>query len=209
MALVSVVMPIYNAEKYLAQAIESVLNQSLKDFELILVNDGSKDTSLAICETYAKKDARIKVIHQKNGGICAARNRGVLEASGEYLAFIDNDDVYLPDLLEENYRLAKEYDADVLKYGYKFIKHKKFSPRDICSSGKLDEEHIKVIQKKDLRRSYKQVNDEDLLVYVWDGLFKTDFVKNQQVIFDTVFKAGHEDRVFCMQLYSYVAANFL
>lgn len=204
MALVSVVMPIYNAEKYLAQAIESVLNQTLEDFELILVNDGSQDTSFEICETYAKKDARIKVINQENGGICAARNRGLEEASGEYLAFIDNDDVYLPDLLEENYRLAKKYDADILKYGYRFIKYKKFSPASICSSGKLDEEQILIIKKEDLKEKYRQINNADLLVYVWDGFFKTALVKSQKIAFDTVFKAGHEDRVFCMQLYPHV-----
>lgn len=201
MVLVSVVMPIYNAEKYLAQAIESVLNQTLKEFELILVNDGSTDRSAEICEAYAKKDERIQLIHQSNGGICAARNAGLKVATGEYLAFIDNDDVYLPDLLEENYQLAKKHNADILKYGNQYIKHKKFSPNGICASGELNEKSLLIIQKENLSESYRRLNDADLLVYVWDGLFKTELIKEHQIKFDTSFKYGHEDRVFCMQLY--------
>lgn len=204
MALVSVVMPIYNAEKYLSQAIESVLNQTLRDFELILVNDGSVDKSLEICQDYAKRDSRIQIINQPNGGICVARNSGLRMAKGEYLAFIDNDDVYLPDLLEENYNLAIKYKADILKYGNKFIKHKNFSPTNICSTGKLDEKKLWIIQKEDIREKYRKINNADLLVYVWDGLFKTSLIKEHEITFDTIFKSGHEDRVFCMQLYPYV-----
>ncbi|SEI84028.1 Glycosyl transferase family 2 [Propionispira arboris] len=126
MALVSIVMPIYNAEKYVSQAIDSVLNQTMTDFELILINDGSTDKSAEICASYARNDQRITLIHQKNGGICSARNKGLTLARGEYIAFIDNDDVYLPDLLEENYILAKKYNADILKYGNQYIKQKNF-----------------------------------------------------------------------------------
>lgn len=204
MALVSVVMPVYNAEKYVSQAIESVLNQTLKDFQLILVDDGSTDNSLEICEAYAEKDSRIQVIHQANVGICAARNCGLEMAKSEYVAFIDNDDVYLPDLLEENYNLAQKYDADILKYGNQYIKHKNFSPSRICLSEELDEKEILIIQKEELREKYKQLNDDNLLVYVWDGLFKTSLIKAHQIKFDTVFKHGHEDRVFCMQLFQHI-----
>lgn len=201
MISVSVIMPVYNAEKYLAMAIESVLNQSFEDFELILVDDGSKDKSLSFCEKYAAKDKRIKVVHQENKGICAARNRGLALASGEYVSFIDNDDVYLPDLLEENYRLAKKYKADFLKYGNRYIKHRKFSTDNICSTGEIEEQKVWVISQSELAKSYQQINDEDWLIYVWDGLFRTAWIKANEVTFDTVFKAGHEDRVFCLQLY--------
>lgn len=204
MPLVSVVMPIYNAEKYVSQAIESVLNQTLKDFELILVDDGSTDKSPEICDAYAEKDSRIQVIHQPNGGICAARNCGLEMVKSEYVAFIDNDDVYLPDLLEENYSFAKKYNADILKYGNQYIKQKKFSSTCICSSEKLDEKKIAIIKNEDIREQYRQLNDDDLLVYVWDGLFKTSLIKEHRIKFDTLFKYGHEDRVFCMQLYQYI-----
>ncbi|MDD6237531.1 MAG: glycosyltransferase family 2 protein, partial [Clostridiales bacterium] len=133
MPKISVIMPVYNSEQFLRMAVDSVLNQTFEDFELIMVDDGSKDQSGAICDEYAQKDARVKVIHQENGGICAARNTGMKAAEGEYLAFIDNDDEYLPNLLEENYALAQEYDADVVKYGYRveetfkdgFVDHRK------------------------------------------------------------------------------------
>lgn len=201
MALVSVVMPIYNAENYLSRAIESVLNQTLTDFELILVDDGSRDKSLEICRTYAKQDSRIRVVHQANGGICAARNCGLGMVNSEYVTFIDNDDVYLPDLLEENYKLAQQYDADIVKYGNQYIKNKHFSPACIYSSEKLDEKKLLIIPKKDLRAKYRQLNEDDLLVYVWDGLFKISLIRKHKISFDTAFKYGHEDRVFCMKLY--------
>lgn len=201
MALVSIIMPIYNAEKYVAQAIESVLNQTLIDFELILINDGSTDKSAEICVSYAKHDQRIVLVNQLNGGICSARNKGLKLAQGEYTAFIDNDDVYLPDLLEENYTLAKKYNADILKYGNQYIKQKNFSIDDIQPSGTLNEEALQIIKKNDLPTAYKKVNEADLLVYVWDGLFKTALIQAEQIAFDSQFKYGHEDRVFCMQLY--------
>ena len=110
---ISIIVPVYNSEKYLPETAQSILKQSFSDFELILVDDGSKDGSGKICDQLAAKDTRIKVIHKTNGGICSARNAGLKEAAGEYIAFCDNDDIYLPGLLEDNYALAKKYDADV------------------------------------------------------------------------------------------------
>lgn len=89
---VSVVMPVYNAEKYLRRAIDSILNQTLKEIELILVNDGSKDKSIDICREYEARDSRIKVIDKKNEGACIARNTGISIAQGEYLQLVDADD---------------------------------------------------------------------------------------------------------------------
>lgn len=104
MAVISVIVPVYNAEKYLNRCIESILDQTFKDFELILVDDGSKDSSGDICEKYAGRDQRIKVIHQENEGQAAARNRGVLNAAGEWIAFVDADDMIQQQMLEYLYR---------------------------------------------------------------------------------------------------------
>ena len=93
---ISIIVPVYNSEKYLPETAQSILKQSFSDFELILVDDGSKDGSGKICDQLAAKDTRIKVIHKTNGGICSARNAGLKEAAGEYIAFCDNDDIYLP-----------------------------------------------------------------------------------------------------------------
>ena len=104
MAVISVIVPVYNAEKYLNRCIDSILDQTFKDFELILVDDGSKDSSGDICEKYAGRDQRIKVIHQENKGQAAARNRGVLNAAGEWIAFVDADDMIQKQMLEYLYQ---------------------------------------------------------------------------------------------------------
>ncbi|MBO5019506.1 MAG: glycosyltransferase family 2 protein [Clostridia bacterium] len=92
MAVVSIIVPIYNSEKYLNRCIDSILSQTFKDFEVILVNDGSSDNSGKICDDYALNDNRVKVLHKQNGGVSAARNDGIRAASGEYIMFVDSDD---------------------------------------------------------------------------------------------------------------------
>ena len=103
--LVSVVIPIYNVEKYLKQCINSVINQTYSNLEIILVNDGSPDNCGKICDEYAQKDSRIKVIHKENGGLSDARNAGISEAKGKYITFIDSDDDVTADYVEYLYKL--------------------------------------------------------------------------------------------------------
>ena len=95
MPIVSVIVPVYNAESFLSQGIESILNHRFEDFELILVDDGSRDSSGAICDKYAERDRRVRVIHQDNAGVSAARNAGLLAACGEWVTFVDSDDLVL------------------------------------------------------------------------------------------------------------------
>ena len=92
MAQVSIIVPVYQIEKYIRKCIESIQSQTFSDFELILVDDGSKDASASICDEYAKKDNRIKVIHKKNEGVASARNEGIKLSKGKYVCFIDGDD---------------------------------------------------------------------------------------------------------------------
>ena len=103
--LFSIIVPIYNIEKYLSRCIDSVLAQSFSDYELILVDDGSPDNCPAICDEYAKKDSRIKVIHKKNGGLVSARQAGIVEAIGDYVFHLDGDDAICPDALESAYEI--------------------------------------------------------------------------------------------------------
>ena len=100
MFLVSVVVPIYNVEKYLVQCIQTILYQSYRNLEVILVDDGSPDNCGKICDEFAIKDKRIKVIHKNNGGLSDARNVGIDKAMGEYITFIDSDDYIMPDMIE-------------------------------------------------------------------------------------------------------------
>lgn len=109
----SVIVPVYKAEKYIDRCINSILNQTLKSLELILVDDGSPDNSGAICDEYAKKDARVKVIHKENGGVCAARNIGLDHAIGDYISFVDSDDYLESDALEILYSDIVTHKADI------------------------------------------------------------------------------------------------
>lgn len=112
MSLISVIMPVYNVEEFLRQSIDSVLEQTYKNFELYLVDDGSKDSSGKICDEYALKDDRIIVIHKKNGGLSSARNAALEKFSGEYVCFIDSDDYFEPTFLEKMLDAVKDGDHD-------------------------------------------------------------------------------------------------
>lgn len=110
MPKISVVVPVYGGEKYLGACIESILGQTFKDFELLLLDDGSPDRSGEICDEYARKDGRVRVIHKENEGINATRRRGVHEAAGEWVAFCDDDDTLTPDAISSLYALHEETD---------------------------------------------------------------------------------------------------
>ena len=111
---ISIIVPVYNAEKYLHRCIDSILNQTFIDFEVLLINDGSTDSSGVICDEYAKKDSRIKVFHKRNGGVSSARNIGVVNMTGEYCIHCDSDDYMEYNLLEEVYSCARRHSADMV-----------------------------------------------------------------------------------------------
>lgn len=119
--LISVVIPIYNVEKYLNRCLESVTCQTYRKLEIILVDDGSPDRCPDICEEWAQKDARIRVIHKQNAGLGMARNTGIEYATGEYICFFDSDDYIVPDALEAAYKLASREKADVVCFGFSRI----------------------------------------------------------------------------------------
>lgn len=111
--LISVIVPVYKVEQYLNDCINSLVNQSYKNLEIILVDDGSPDNCPIMCDNWAKKDRRIKVIHKKNGGLSSARNAGLDVANGAYLAFVDSDDFIAPTMYEDLYNMIVKYNADV------------------------------------------------------------------------------------------------
>ena len=115
---ISVIMPVYKVEKYVGKAIESILSQTMSDFEFIIVDDGTPDRSGEICDEYAAKDSRIQVIHKENGGAPSARNRAIDIARGKYFYFMDSDDWAEPSMLEDMYRLAEEHGAQLVVTGY-------------------------------------------------------------------------------------------
>ena len=112
---VSIIVPVYNIEKYLAKCLDSLINQTLEDIEIICVNDGSTDNSAEILNEYAQKDCRIKIINQDNAGLSAARNTGINAANGEYIGYVDSDDWIDLNFYEKLYNAAKDTDADIVK----------------------------------------------------------------------------------------------
>ena len=123
MSKISIIIPVYNVEKYLDRCIKSVINQTLVDIEIILVNDGSTDSSGEMCDEYAKKDSRIKVIHKLNGGLSSARNEGLKYATAELVGFIDSDDWITVDMYEYLYNLQQNNNADIVSCSYLLAKN--------------------------------------------------------------------------------------
>lgn len=187
--LISVIMPVYNSGQYLSVAIESVLTQSFKNIELILVDDGSTDGSDAICDHYASNDNRIIVIHQENGGICNARNAALKIAKGMYVTFCDHDDEYLPGLIEDNYNFCNKNGLDFVKYCRQTI---------ILDNNKVIGDNCNIVNTNLYRRSdiidnFGSFLKNRIVECVWDGIFKRQFLLENNIWFDTFYKSGGED----------------
>ncbi|MCT8647817.1 glycosyltransferase, partial [Glaesserella parasuis] len=149
----SVIIPVYNVEKYIIQCLNSVVYQSFSDIEVILVNDGSKDSSGTICDEYAKNDTRIKVIHKENGGLSSARNVGLKSAVGEYILFLDSDDFWLTErFLEDIDRVietsSNNLDMIVFPFSYYLSDNKNidYTFNDIISNGDFRNDFIRLIE---------------------------------------------------------------
>lgn len=132
---ISVILPVYNVEKYLDTCLDSILSQPFSDFELIAVNDGSTDTSPLILEKRAKQDGRMRIIHQENGGLFCARNTGLAAASGEYILFVDSDDWLLPRTLQAVYERAVRTGADIAVFDYDKVFTQKVQKRFLKTGG--------------------------------------------------------------------------
>lgn len=162
--LVSVIVPIYNVELYLVECIESILEQTYTNYEIILVNDGSTDSSGSICDKYEKQNNNIKVIHKKNGGLSSARNMGIEKAKGNYYVFIDSDDVVHKDYLNNMMKIAIKYNADIVACD--------FTTGEEC----FWEDVPKNIEVRKGKQVLEQMNNRDVLVTVaWNKLYKRYF----------------------------------
>lgn len=179
MPLISVIIPVYNVEKYLNQCINSVLNQGVKDIEIILINDGSTDNSGKICDEYAIKDNRIKVIHKENGGLSDARNSGINLAKGKYLLFLDSDDYWMEDSLFKIYDIAKK-DTDIV-----FLTAAKFFDKSNIIEDTfecLDKDKIKNKTKEQVFNYLAQT--DKFPVSACTKLIKRDLIVENQLFFE-------------------------
>ena len=120
--LVSIIVPVYNVEKYLSKCIEILINQTYTNIEILLINDGSTDNSKKICEQFKEKDSRIKLINKENGGLSDARNKGLQEAIGKYIAFVDSDDYVEKNYIETLYSLITKFNSEIAIADFRVIK---------------------------------------------------------------------------------------
>lgn len=192
MAKVSIIVPVYNVEKYLRKCLDSLINQTLKDIEIICINDGSTDKSLEILEEYKNRDSRIILLNQENSGQSVARNRGIEIAKGEYLGFVDPDDWVDLDYYEKLYNTASTNDTDIAAGGIirvTGIKKKKFlnfEKETLTDNTKLKFELCDVPEKS----------------YVWNKIYKTERLKEIGLEFEKgIF---YEDCIFTPQALFYL-----
>lgn len=190
---ISIIIPIYNAAATLQTAVDSILAQGMEDIELLLIDDGSTDTTPSICHRLASQDDRIRVVTQKNAGICAARNRGLSIARGEYIAFCDDDDRFLPGALLRLYETAEREQAEIVRGNYQLFREaadgrfceQKHAPGNIC---RMWQDGYAVF----LQNSGPQ--------FVWNALYSRELL--QDVRFDERCRYGLEDFIFNMTLYA-------
>ncbi|MBS4198408.1 glycosyltransferase family 2 protein [Bacillus sp. FJAT-49732] len=185
---VSIVVPIYKVEKYIHRCIESILEQTYTNLEIILVNDGSPDNCGKIIDEYAGKDNRIHVVHKKNGGLSDARNKGMEYATGEYTLFVDSDDWLERNMVEVLVKISLDYQADVVQsaFYYAYNDHLLYDNRYFSQN----DPHV-LLNKKELM--YELVRNEKVKNFAWGKLYKTNLIKNlpfkKGVLFEDVFWA--------------------
>lgn len=203
---VSIIVPIYNVDEYLERSIESLINQTLKEIEIILVNDGSTDKSLEICKYYEQKDKRIKVLDKKNEGVSVARNKGIELATSEYIAFIDPDDYVEPTMYENMYKNIIESNSDICMCNYieidknKSIKKELELREGIYYRKNIEELLISMVGNKDLEK-------ETVMGCIWRSIYKKSLIHKYKIEFpkgihhmqDIVFMVNYLSK--CTTLY--------
>lgn len=185
MPKVSIIVPVYKAEKYLTRCIDSILAQTFTDWELLLIDDGSPDRSGEICDEYAQKDSRIRVFHKKNGGVSSARNLGLDNVLGEYVTFVDSDDWLLDNALTLYSSYFGKY--EIIRFSMMFVK------------SMIEENNRKLIlplsnSKTDILQRILRRNS---LLGVWGGIYKRDLFSNRSIRFDTKLVMAEDWLVLC------------
>lgn len=193
MEKISIIVPIYNVEKYLEKCVTSILNQTYKNLEIILVDDGAKDSSGKIADNLSLKDSRIKVIHKTNGGLSSARNEGMKYVTGEYVAFLDSDDCIIPDFYEYLYKMIRKYNVDIAQGYFLRIPDENIDEYNSIIEDANSQITIKekVLTRREALEILYGVKEEPYVqeVVVWNKLYK------KSVLNTIVFPEGklHED----------------
>lgn len=171
---ISVIIPVYNVEKYIHECIDSVINQTYTNLEIILVDDGSTDSCASICDAYAKKDSRIRVIHKENGGLSDARNAGLEIATGKYIGYVDSDDYIAPDMYECLLKACEENDAEIAICRFHIFIDKVQTDGNIIKGNKI-------YNSKEILSAYIDENGEELITpSAWSKLYQRECIKGLQ-----------------------------
>lgn len=181
---VSIIMPVYKVEEYVGKAIESIQAQTLTDWEFLIVDDGTPDRSGEICDEYAAKDSRIKVIHKENGGAPSARNMAIEIAKGEYFYFLDSDDWAEPTMLEDMYNLAKRDNAQLVVAGFYIDTY--IGNGQFMTDNYVVEDFV-CPDKETFRKNAYKLFDKNLLYTPWNKLFEAKYVMENNLRFPTTF----------------------
>ena len=194
MVKLSIIIPVYNTEKYLKECIESILAQNYVNFEAIFIDDGSQDDSFAIINDFVKRDNRLKLYHQKNAGVSAARNLGLRYATGDYIAFIDSDDTISPDYLDRLYRCAIQYSLDMVFSGIIYTNNNGEKSRVVLEGGLLS-----LLTENDLIHFF----NTPLLTSPVSKLYKRQIICDNNLQFDTTISFA-EDKDFNLQYFQHI-----
>lgn len=199
---VSIVLPVYNVEKYLVECIESAINQTLNDIEIVAVNDGSTDNSLQILKEYEKQYDFIKVVSQENKGVSSARNTGLKEATGEYVYFLDSDDYIELDSMEYCYNVASKNDLDVVTFDAKSFSDKDYKGKMLIENYKRNNKlESKVMTGTEFYNYSKE--RRGYTTPVWLNFYRREFLtKNKMEFYEGII---HEDELYIMK--SYITAE--
>jgi len=187
--LLSIIVPVYNSEKYLARCLDSILAQTFKNFECIIVDDGSVDQSPTICDEYAGRDKRIRVLRKKNEGVSAARNDGIEAASGSYIAFVDSDDTVHSEMYERMYKAAAAGKSDFVCCGYSH-KEKNYALPS-CYFNRSQAEMAYILEKADLFGT------------IWNKLYKSNIIRDNNIRFARGYSFG-EDFLFNLNYFLFI-----
>lgn len=194
--LVSIVVPVYNVEKYLSECIESIQNQSYENLEIILVDDGSTDMSGRICERYKREDERIKVFHRRNSGVSATRNYGIAMSHGKYIMFVDSDDTIDKDTVKDNYFLAEKTRSELVIYCFRYIRK---DINEIKDNG-FDRSYLGKAQDV-FKTCFEVLIDRELINPPWNKFIKKSLLDDNNIRFNEKYSIC-EDMAFSTEVLS-------
>ena len=209
---VSIIVPVYNVEKYLRRCINSLKNQTLGDIEIILVDDSSTDSSLEICNELAGEDCRIKVIHKVNEGAGMARNAALEIATGEYIGFVDSDDFVESDMFKTLYEKAEKYNSDLVISGVRYVDGNMFSEKGECIIKTYFDKDTHFETAQDLKLLKLGIvgampddcDDSKYGMSIWKNLFKNEIIKKNNILFESEREKLSEDALFMIDYISYI-----